>query len=116
MPTKLTTPTADICLYGNRTAGFDWLASHNGRLIEGGYDPERGLRFGTITESIWAAQDALTADGAEGDVWIHAPGGELRARARLGEIPSAGSLRWEAALPAIIITAEQAEAAAEATR
>ncbi len=89
---------AEICLYGNNEIGFDFLAHGQGVALFGMtkelHTAPGGtrLRFETTSQAIWAAQEGLR--GLRGEVAIHAPGGEMHAVARVGSIPSAGSLGW----------------------
>lgn len=85
---------AEICLYGNREIGFDYLARTDAGFtadsMPGTGEP---MRFESMTAAIWAADREL-APLAGRYVNIFAPGGERYTEARLGSIPSAGSLAW----------------------
>jgi len=90
----------DVCLYGTPAIGFHYLAraSATGPLIEGGLRDREGHggTFGTTTEAIWHACDAIRAAGTtRGAIVIHAPGGTMHAVTFLhAHVPNAGSLEW----------------------
>lgn len=91
------TKQVEIALYGNREIGFDFLATPDcgASFVAGGWDPASAPRYQLSTQALWAAQDALVAAGYDGaDVAICAPSGRLVSHARIGSIPSFGSLAW----------------------
>jgi len=96
------TITAEICLYGCRSAGFDYLArtqGDDGRPVFTAHsqpDPTR-LRYESPTECIFRAQRELVDAGARGTVAVYAPGGERVAYVELGAATYFGSMPWQAA-------------------
>jgi hypothetical protein len=102
--------TQDICFYGNRNVGFDFLATLNGEIF--GQPSPEVLRFGTLTECLFTALRELRERGARGTVALYAPGGELCSSVKVGEFVSWGSLKWTAA-PVYVLSVEAIEAAAE---
>lgn len=102
--------TQDVCFYGNRSVGFDFLATLNGEIF--GQPSPEVLRFGTLTECLFTALRELGERGARGMVTLYAPGGELCSSLKVGEYASWGSLKWTAA-PVFTLSVEAIEAAAE---
>lgn len=96
--TKSKKLTASICLYGNREFGFYTLSdTSDGRMF--GKGPEQGgKRVDSATLAIWNAQSELEAAGLAGaPVSIHmdlSNGVPMVALAKVGAIPSFGSLKW----------------------
>lgn len=95
-------PAAEICLYGSRSAGFDFLATTPAdgevRFTADGMKADGRLRFDSLTEAVWTAVDAIRGAGvAAGTVAIYAPSGEHVALADLRHVPAFGDLKWQAA-------------------
>jgi hypothetical protein len=107
-------PKAEICLYGCRSAGFDFLActsyfapSGESKVLftPNGMEAPK-LRYESCTEALWAALEDLLDYAIIGDgvIAVFAPGGERVAYATASELSgtSYGSMKWEAA-PVMVI-------------
>lgn len=102
---------AEICFYGNRDSGFDFLAlTAAGFTAESQPSPEV-LRFDSITDAFFRAVKSLEAAdvGPDTEVAVFMPGGDRMARFVLAEPPmGVGSLKTEPA-PVYTISAEAIE-------
>lgn len=99
----------EICLYGSGLCGVGWLARGESTPLMGNGEPVNGR---SLTEAAWQAAEALRSAGLDGVVAIYAPGGDCVALARLGNVPTFGSLNWRPAGVGLAISAEQIAAAA----
>jgi len=97
----MTTTKSEIYLYGSRVAGFGYIGViHRGRdqqtLTDSWSGGVEGLRYPTVTAALWAADAALVEAGIRGgtELFLVAPGGEMVSWARVGCLPSFGSIAW----------------------
>jgi hypothetical protein len=98
---------AEVCLYGARHVGFDYLACSSSGLYtrftpNSQPDPTR-LRYESLTDCIFRAQRELIEIGLSGTVAVYEPGGERVAYVDLGACTYFGSMPWQ---PAPKITIE----------
>jgi len=100
---KTTVKTFEIALYGNRQAGFDFLADEpladgDVRFFEGSQPSPEVLRFGTATEALWSGlrtlQDGGAEDGSRVVVYQDGAAGPRSAILTLGDFPYFGSITW----------------------
>ncbi len=85
---------AEICMYGTRAHGFDYLARHAGGFTAGSWDSRGAMRFDSATILVWRAVDELREAGLVGLVAIHTPDGERTAIVDLANVPAFGDLRF----------------------
>lgn len=99
---------ASICLYGNHDVGFDYLAELPDGSLWGQSSPEI-LRFETATDCLMSFRaDLSERDIYRGTVMVFAPGGRSVAYHELHAAKPMyfGSLKWEAAMPALVLSAD----------
>jgi hypothetical protein len=105
---------AEICLYGARRAGFDYLACYlhaaTSRFTPNSQPDPTKLRYELLTDCIFRAQRELIDAGLSGTVAVFAPDGERFAHVELGECTYFGSMPWQPA-PVVTISAEVQTAA-----
>jgi hypothetical protein len=104
---------ASICLYGNHDVGFDYLAELPDGSLWGQPSPEV-LRFSTATDCLMMFRADLSERGiCKGKVMVFAPGGLSVAYHELHAANPFyfGSLKWEAAMPTLVLSADDVMAA-----
>ena len=99
---------ASVCLYGARSAGFDYLGETPDGSLWGMPSPD-AFRFTSVTAALMAFRADLRDRGiSAGTVRVFAPGGERYADHVLGSGAFYfGSLEWKSALPAVTLSAEE---------
>lgn len=86
---------AEICLYGSREHGFDWLAATESEILGPRPDGMPRPEYPTATDAVFAAATKLTDAGYRGYAWVYEPRGELRALVDVSYPCYYGDLKWE---------------------